>query len=255
MQPMLRSWTIVLAALCSSIVGAAASGDVSITQQTVYRAKRGQEAHRTVNHAYWIAPRHARLQQENELYLLDSAASTFHYIDLKRGQFDRYPSPNTLENQMPQLTAPYLERARAQFERQMPRRVEVIRTGDTDTIAGYEAERVVIEAGGPGEPVTAHFELWVSPRLWEELEGTAYWTLERDRYSMSPYTAWLVKPLRELEAVPVKKSVSMFLGDGRMKSEYTTTVLSVDQGVQPPDAAYQMPEDFTPFPPPHQSPP
>lgn len=247
MQPRLRWWTTSSVLLFGVWFGPTAEGDVSITQETVYQAKRGQEVQRSVDHRYWITADRARLRQENELYLLDTGAGTLHYIDLNEGHFDRHPSPNTLENQVP---AAYLERARAQFERQKPDRVEVSRTGETATISGYDAERVVIEAGGPGEPVTARFELWVSPTLWNELEETAYWALERDRYSMSPYTAWLVEPLRALEAVPVKKSVSMFLEDGRMKTEYTTTVLSVEAGVEPPDGVYQVPERFTPFPPP-----
>jgi hypothetical protein len=238
---------MVLAALCGLFVPAAAHSDVSIVQETSYEAKRGQEIQRTVDHRYWIAPRRARLQQENELYLLDTEAGDLYYVDLGKGHFDRHPSPNTLENIVP---AVHLEEARMQFEEQMPRRVEVTRTGETETIAGYEAERVVIEAGGPGEPVTARFELWMSHELWKALEGTAYWALERDRLSMSPYTAWLVEPLRELEAVPVKKSVVMFLGDGRMKTEYTTTVRSVEREADPPDGVYRLPEGVTPFPPP-----
>lgn len=232
---------------CGLSIGAPALADVSITQETVYQAKRGEEIERTVEHQYWLGPDRARLEQEDEVYLVDTEAGTLEYVDLKKRHFDRHPSPNTLENTVP---AAYLEQARAQFEGQMPRRVEVTRTGETATIAGYEAERVVIEAGGPGEPVTAHFELWVSRKLWTELEGTAYWPLERDRHSMSPYTAWLVEPLHELQAVPVKRSVTMSLGNGRMKSEYTTTVLSVREAVDPPDGTYRIPEGFTPFPPP-----
>ena len=96
------------------------------------------------------------------------------------------------------------QQARKQMAMLAPRPLHVEETGETDRIAGYAVRRVVVEAGGPGEPFTTRMNLWVSGDLWKELEGTAFWALTRDRLRENFRSAWLADVLAGLEAVILK---------------------------------------------------
>jgi hypothetical protein len=219
--------------------------DTVIRHEVRYSWKRGVEEQTVESQRYLLSKTRARLDQGLESYLVDTELGAFYYLDLEAESFDTHPSPWRLEAAVPDELR---EQARKQLARTMPQTIRVTRSGRTDRIGGYEVEHVRIDAGGPEEPLSARFDLWVSSDLWRKLAGTAYWALESDRLSTSPYTAWLVAPLRELEGFPVKTEVVMELEGGRLRSEYVRLLTAVEEAVEVPESAYRVPEGFTPFP-------
>jgi len=226
-------------------LGLPVSAATEIELDAHFTWKRGEEGSRTERHRYTLGTDRARLDQPPEAYLVDRAAGTYAYLDLEDRHVIRVASPI---DPLAKVPAAFREEAKKQLGERMPQGVRVSRTGETRTIAGFEAEHVIITAGGAGEPVTARFDLWVSPKLWKLVEPTAYWRLESDRLKTSPYTSWLVEPLRSLEAMPVQAHVVMELRGGKLHTEYTRTLVSVETGVEVPEETYQVPEGFTPFP-------
>jgi len=215
-----------------------------IVREVTYQWKRGVQTDEQANDMMWLGKTRARLEQQNELFLLDLLEGTLVHLNVDQDHYDVYPSPNTLDAVVP---APVVEQVKARWAEHEPRRIEVQRTGKKERIAGYDTELVVIEAGGPGEPVTARLELWISEELGEKLEDTAYWDLYRDRMYTTPFTSWLVEPMRKLAGYPVRDKTVFMLADGKMRTEFTSTLVSWEESVEPPSDLYEVPEGYTPF--------
>lgn len=235
------AWVPTVALLIAVAPALWTGADTLIVREVVYEWKRGVQTQQQTNDKMWLGNTRARLEQQNELFLLDALEGTLIYLDLDKDHYVVHPSPNTLEATIP---AQVLERAKTQWGEYQPQRIEVRRTGKKERIAGHDTELVVIEAGGPGEPLTARFELWISEELGEKLESTAYWDFYRDRMYISPYTSWLVDPMRELRGYPVRLVAQFALEDGAMRTDFTSTLVSWEEGVEPPRALYEVPEGY-----------
>lgn len=214
-----------------------------IEQEVHYARKRGVETDAVEHQRYVLSKDHARLEQGQEVYLVDTTSGEYYYLDLEQKHFDRFRSPFALENILP---AEYLQAARRSFEARQPSNVNVLADERTKEIDGHEVKHVRIEAGTPGKPVVAVLDLWISPALKKEVEDTAYFRLQSDRLSTSPVTAWLVKPLQSLEGFPVMEEVSMEVHG--QKTQFTRKVLSFELGVEVPPSLFEVPQGFTPFP-------
>ncbi len=229
--------SILLAACLAEVVQA----DTLIRLDIEFSWKNGVEEDSRTEETLWIGTDRARSDLGAVTHMVNTTSGEFFHIDRDDRTYYSMPSPYSPFEMIPEA---FHDQARAQLAMLAPRTLHVEETGETDRIAGYEVRRVRIEAGGPDEPFTARMDLWVSGELWKELEGTAYWALERDRLRENQRSAWLVDVLAGLEAV-ILKSESWIEGrGGRNRSEYVRVTTTIEKDVEVPDEQYRVPEGY-----------
>ncbi len=240
-----RRYVALGAALLAVASAVTVRADTVIREREEFAWKRGVQGPLVEERCYRLEATRARLDQATEAYFVDTESGDFYALDLEARHFYRYPSPLTLES----TTPPELrELVRDKRRALMPRTIKVTPTDEVKHIAGFEAHRVRIDAGGPDEPVTVRLDLWLSLELGREVADTAYRALERDRLSTSALTSWLADVEEGLSGYPVRAELVMVLQDGRMRTEYVREVVSVEHSVDVPAETFRIPEGFTPFP-------
>jgi hypothetical protein len=233
---------LAVAGLLATTLAFRAGADIVITQSTRYSTKRGVETEAVEPQTYWLAETRARLEQGDEIYLIDLERGRYVYADSVEKHYDERAAPFDLANM---VSSDFLEDARKQFAADGPSRVSVSEPVEAGRLHGYDVRRVLVTAGEPGDPVQAEIEMWVSQELWDRLTGTAYWALEKDRLATTPVTSWMVEPLASLEAFPVETRLDLTYR-GR-KTTLVRTLVSVSER-ELPESAYELSTDYTPFP-------
>lgn len=236
-----RLWSSLLLTLLAAFLAPVARADTVIQQEIRYSWKQGTEEASVTRQTYRIGSDRARVDVGHVTHVVNEKTGELLHIDQDDRTYYSLPSPYSPFEMVPEA---FHDQAREQLARLAPRTLHVEETGETDRIAGYEVRRVGIEAGGPDEPFTTRMDLWVSGDLWQELEGSAYWALERDRLLENQRSAWLVDVLADLEAV-VLKSESWIEGrGGKNRSEYVRATTAIEKDVEVPDEQYRVPEGY-----------
>lgn len=231
----------LLLTLLAAFLAPIARAETVIQQEIRYSWKQGTEEALVTQQTYRIGTDRARVDDGHVTHVVNEKTGELLHIDHDDRTYYSMPSPYSPFEMIPEA---FHDQAREQLAMLAPRTLHVEETGETDRIAGYEVRRVRIEAGGPGEPFTTCMDLWVSGELWKELEGTAYWALERDRIRENQRSAWLVDVLAGLEAVPLKSESWIESRGGRNRSEYVRVTTAIEKDVEVPDEQYRVPAGY-----------